>query len=465
MDPRYLPCLLILTSVPVFAAEIPDSPVISLPHALEIALDNNPLYLNSLDYVEMAEIDFESARAIYKTKFRSSTTTDARSGADTGSTYNLYLEKLNPGGSQYSAGLYNYHFADKHLSEFRISYTLPFFRDPLEDGNFTIEEKQISVKRKKLLARISRQELINEVVNVYYHLALANEAVRVSSLRFGIAERIHARSQIRHQGGAISDIELAKYRLRLDMAHQQKQHALFNQQRGQASFRSTLGLPQDQRFLLGPAALSHIDIQFLSRDMAELEILALENRVEVVGKRDELAIMQRKLTLASDAGMSGLDISLQYAWVGESNSFSDSLSFNDQRFGLGLKMDTDFGLGDKNRSGRMMYLQYQTEKRNFVQMQEKVRMEVQQAYFNLFRNKDLMSLANASLLIVEQEFRRAEIRHGDGLADEMELLEAQLLLEEARFQDFNARVNYLMAGQTLVMATGQYAAEERDDQK
>lgn len=440
-------------------AETPEAVRITLPQAIAMALDSNPVYLNSLDYVEMAAIDYESARAIYRTKFRSSTATDARSGADVGSTYSLYLDKLNPSGSQVSAGLYNYNFADKSLSEFRVSYTLPWFRDPLKDGNLAVEEKEMSLKREKLLAEISQQELINEVVAVYYQLALANEAVNLGQLQQGIAQRIVASAEIRHRDEIISAIELARYRLQLSTAEQALQQALFDQQRSETMLRYTLGIEGSEPIALGPANLSHIDIGLQARTVAELEDIAMANRVEIAGKRDELSILRRKVALATGTSATGMDISLQYALVGESESFADSLDFNDQRFGLGLNMDTDFGSGERSRGERLLYLQYQTEGRNLVQLREKIRMEVRQAYFNLSRTRQLMDIAAGAVAIAEQEYRKASIRHNAGLVDNVELLEAELALEEARVKAFNSRVNYLMAGQTLTMACGQFRVE------
>src|SRR5690606_17194261 len=269
-------------------------------------------FLNSLDYAEMADIDYENARAIYRTKFQSSTASDARSGADVGSTYSLAASKRYPSGSGVSAGLYNYNFADRNLSEFRLSYTLPIFRDPLKDGRFDVDQKRMTRDRQQLLAAIGQQELINRVVAAYYQLALANEGQRLAGLQEDIARRIHQAAVIRHGADSLSALDLAGYELRLARPRPGRDQALFNR---------ALAAP----LAIGPASLSTIDMKLLALPVADLETLALDRRAEAVGARDELRLARERVVAAGGQGLTGIDISLQYAWVRESDSFSDSL--------------------------------------------------------------------------------------------------------------------------------------------
>ncbi|MFA5549039.1 MAG: TolC family protein [Porticoccaceae bacterium] len=429
---------------------------LSLPEAIELALVNNPEFLNSLDYAEMADIDYENARAIYRTKFQSSTASDARSGADVGSTYSLAASKRYPSGSGVSAGLYNYNFADRNLSEFRLSYTLPIFRDPLKDGRFDVDQKRMTRDRQQLLAAIGQQELINRVVAAYYQLALANEGQRLAGLQEDIARRIHQAAVIRHGADSLSALDLAGYELRLARARHGRDQALFNRARAEQQLKILTGLDLAAPLAIGPASLSTIDMKLLALPVADLETLALDRRAEAVGARDELRLARERVVAAGGQGLTGIDISLQYAWVRESDSFSDSLELDDHRFGVGFNMDTDFGFGDQQRRKRLLVLQYQTKKRDHERLVGDIRLQVRQAYFDVQRLQGQMDIAARALAIAEQEFSRARIRHDNGLVDPIALLEAEYQLEDARYQAYSARVGYLMAGQGLVMASGYF---------
>lgn len=456
----FLPVVILLMAGSVIAAGAAEAAggvrVITLPQAIELALMNNPEFLNSLDYAEMAEIDYESARAIYKTKFQSITASDARSGAEVGSTYSLAASKKYESGSALSAGVYNYNFSDRNLSEFRLSYTLPIFQDPLKDGRFNVDQKRMSRDRQQLMASISQQELVNRVVAAYYQLALANEYRQVAQLQLGIARRIHESAQIRHASETLSRVELAGFELGLVKAEQVLNQSLFNEARAGNSLKILTGLELTEDVAIGPAALSTIDMKLLEMPVADIETLAVEQRVEAVGSRDELLMARRRMVAAGGEGLTGIDISLQYAWVRESNSFSDSLNLEDHRFGVGFNMDTDFGLGEQQRQKRLLVLQYQTKKRDYDRLISDIRMEVSQAYFDVQRHQSQMDITEKALAIVEQEYTRSRIRHDNGLVDRIDLLDMEYRLEEARFEAFNARVNYLMAGQELVMASGHF---------
>src|SRR5690606_9158276 len=216
------------------------------------------------------------------------------------------------------------------------------------------------------------------------------------------------------------------------------------------------GLDLAAPLAIGPASLSTIDMKLLALPVADLETLALDRRAEAVGARDELRLARERVVAAGGQGLTGIDISLQYAWVRESDSFSDSLELDDHRFGVGFNMDTDFGFGDQQRRKRLLVLQYQTKKRDHERLVGDIRLQVRQAYFDVQRLQGQMDIAARALAIAEQEFSRARIRHDNGLVDPIALLEAEYQLEDARYQAYSARVGYLMAGQGLVMASGYF---------
>jgi len=451
-----LSLLILLIADSPFVAGEESERVITLPQAIELALVNNPEFLNSLDYAEMAEIDYESARAIYRTKFQSTTASDARSGAEVGSTYSLAASKKYQSGSALSAGVYNYNFSDRNLSEFRLSYTLPLFQNPLKDGRFNVDQKRMTRDRQQLMASISQQELVNRVVAAYYQLALADEYRQLAQLQLDIADRIQETAQIRHAANTLSGMELAGFELGLVKARQALSQAQFEHRRASNSLKILTGLDMAEEVAIGPASLSTIDMKLLSMAAADLETLAVDKRVEAVGTRDELLMARRRMVAADGSGLTGIDISLQYAWVRESNSFSDSLNLDDHRFGIGFNMDTDFGFGEQQRQKRLLVLQYQTKKRDYERLVSDIRMEVSQAYFDVQRQQSQMDISARALAIVEQEYTRSRIRYDNDLLDRIDLLNLEYRLEEARFQAFNARVNYLMAGQRLVMASGYF---------
>ena len=69
-----------------------------LVDAIRQAFDGNHQYRSLLNSVQVAELDYEQARSAFKTKLQTSLNSDARSGAEVGSSYRLGLSKQNESG-------------------------------------------------------------------------------------------------------------------------------------------------------------------------------------------------------------------------------------------------------------------------------------------------------------------------------------------------------------------------------
>ena len=163
---------------------------LQLQDAINMALSANHGFLNLADQAQIAELDYTSARSVYKTKFASAMSSDARSGADVGSTYNIYLHKMNPSGTRYNAGYYNSSFGDRNLSELRFSYTLPLFKNPLDNNELAIDQAEINLARSKRIIEIGREELINEVISRHYRLSLSIQSNELAASRLDIAQNV-----------------------------------------------------------------------------------------------------------------------------------------------------------------------------------------------------------------------------------------------------------------------------------
>ena len=144
--------------------------VYTLQEVIDQALLGNAEYRNLINSVEVSRLDYEKARAVFKTKLQGNVNTDARSGAEIGSTYNLGLNKRNTSGSAYGVGVYHASFGDQELSEIRFSYTLPFFQNPLTTGKFESDRAELDFRHQQRMAKIGAEELILRVLTTYYSL-------------------------------------------------------------------------------------------------------------------------------------------------------------------------------------------------------------------------------------------------------------------------------------------------------
>ncbi len=427
---------------------------LSIEDAVDIALEANFKLLNLVDQNEVSELDYESARSAYKTKFGSSASSDARSGAEVGSTYSLYLSKKNESGSGYSAGFYTSSFGDAAISEWRVSYTLPFFRNPLDSNRLAVSQSEVNAARAERMVEIGREELVGRVVSSYFLLAMAIQNEELSGKKLAIAQNFHAAQQVRHGNGEISELELAESELAIIDSRQQRDMSTLERFNQEDSFRLLLGLRPDAPFNIDETVLDTQYRVLSDETLPELESYALQNRVELLAKSEELDLISEKIQATRIGRLPPMEISLQYALVGEGEDIDDTFDFDDQRVGVGFSMNTDLVNSEVKIKRRKLFLMRQTNEREYEHLQRTVAMEVRSAYAEVRRFGSSLKYAKQYLKLASKQHDEAEIRHKRGDITELELLESSYRFMEARMRALAARVDYLLAEQSLAMASG-----------
>ena len=448
----------------IFAATVAhaETEILDLNSAIDIALRENHQYLNVISDAEIAELDYEAARSVFRTRFGSRMSSDARLGAELGSTYSVYLAKDNESGSRYSAGYYNSTFGDRSLSELRFSYTLPFFKNALDSRHLAIDQAEIDMTRSQRLIEIGTEELINAVTTSYYRLVLASRQEELARNRALMTETLLSAQHIRFENGELSELELAESDLAIADAEHRLEQANFEFQKRMHEFRLMLGMDASRPLNVNTDIAVAVDDSLMHAPVEELEQQAMSLRTELIAKREEL-LMARKVISANTRGtLPPMEISLQYALVAEGDQFSDSLEFDDQRFGVGLRMNTDFGQSEQKLKERKLQLRFAKAQREFDYLREQVSVQIRTARNACAQAKSRASYAAKTLDVAQRKHEHADILRARGRLTELEFLESDQQLADAEQKHLAARIDYLLAAQELAFASGHYGYQWRD---
>jgi len=428
--------------------------LLRLEDAIARALVANHGQLALADQVEMAAIDYASARAAYKTKFLATSRSDVRSGAELGSRSGVYLTKKNLSGSGFSAGLYNSEFDDKSLSELRFTYTLPVFQDEFSEGELALTRADMEQVRRENLLRIGRQELAKQVTSTYYNLIIALDREDLANASLRISERGLTATQIQWDSGKLSAIEAGRAELRFLSSEQEVESAAFARAQAQDQLKVLLGMSLMETVAIERSPDMQFDSSLMDASPEMLEENALIHRVELQGKRDEVSMARKKLQNNSGNKLPAIDIDLHYALVGEGDSTEDSFKLDDQKWGVGFSMDTDFAGTERKNRRRKLYLVYQARERELEHMEQKIRMEVRRAQFDAHQQARALSLHTRELTLAQQQYEQARILHDNDQLGGIELLESERRLLEAEHKALAARVKHILAIMELGLATG-----------
>lgn len=433
---------------------------LSLDAAIARALTANHQQLTLIDNAEIAELDYATARAAFKTKFAATSRSNARNGAELGSYNGVYLKKRNLSGSSLSAGFYNSDFEERSLSELRFTYTLPFFRDPFSKGELALSRASSEYERRQNIVLIAEQELAKRVTAAYFHLVLALDNERIAQTQQDIARRIKEATDIRRSAGKRSAIDLERAQLRFLRAQQQQQAANFARITAQDKLRLLLGMDFDSPFNVDTQTDLVHDASLLNKPLWALEQSALANRVEMRGKRDEVTIAKRKLSNVSQSKLPEIDIDVHYALVGRGNDTSDSLDLDDQKWGIGFNMDTDFGGTERKNKRRKLYLEYQAHERELKRLTQQIKIGLRTAQFEARQKARMLTLHEQEYALAKRQYQQSLILHENDSLNQVELLESEHKLHEAEHRQLAAKVDYILSVMELGLASGHYEQHE-----
>ena len=149
----------------------------------------------------------------------------------------------------------------------------------------------------------------------------------------------------------------------------------------------------------------------------------------------------------------GVDVSLQYALIGEGTTLSDSVEFDDSRIGIGISMDIDLA-GTPDQQYKRAALFFDSTRRRYENLEGEIRAAVADSVFTVQNEATNLRLSRQSLSIAEQQFRLTELKYRGGQASTQDVLETEQKLSDARYMELSARINYLLSSYRARLIAG-----------
>jgi len=428
--------------------------MLSLERAIDRALVKNFDYLNLIDRSTLASLRYEDARSFYKTQLGSNASSDARVGSSIGSNYSLFLTKNNESGSSYSAGYYNSSFNDRTLSELRFSYTLPFFNPNQRNHQLNVDQAEISRSRSARMVEIGKQELINEVKTTYYRLAMSMDYEHWAEDQVDLAARLYMAEQILNENGEISDLDLAQANLKLAEAQNYQRQKHLERMRLENRFKLLVGSSMDESLTINPNTLIDTEETLQSLELVDLEKQALSARTELLALNEELNLAARRIQFKTTDNLPPIEVSLQFSLIGNGDSISDSFNVDDQRFGIGVRMNTDLNKASQGYENEQLHTRYNGLRREYEHLRNSIIAEIRYSYQSALQAQQLMAHSEQVLQLEKTRHLQDEIKFGQGELSEIDYLQSQLRLRNAQISQRSYRLEYILAEQQLILASG-----------
>ena len=284
--------------------------------------------------------------------------------------------------------------------------------------------------------RISEDTRLN-VANDYYDLQNTDAQVNIERAAIEDATQTLRDAQLLEQAGLGTRFDALQAEVELANANQNLLLALANQNTARRQLAETISVGAN----IGLTSADEIEeAGTWDLTLPETIVLAFQNRAEL-----EQFLLQREIN-QEQREIALSEVRPQVSLFASYNVIED-LDDGDTGFVDGYSAGASlqwrlFDGGAARARADQENTDAQIEEENFSNQRDQVRLEVEQAYFNLQANQENIRTSERAVELAEESLRLARLRFQAGVGTQTEVIDAQSALTEARGNFLNAIIDY-----------------------
>ena len=274
----------------------------------------------------------------------------------------------------------------------------------------------------------------------YYSLQNADAQVEIEKAAIEDASQTLRDAQLLEQAGLGTRFDVLRAEVELANAQQALNTAIANQQGARRQLAETLSLGQQVELKtadeIEPAGKWSLSLE-------ETIVLAYRNRPELEQQvvLRELNQQQRQIALAQIRPQVSLAASYNYSVV---QIFDSEIQAEDENsYAISAQLTwTLFDGGTANALSDQAETDIEISDAQFADQRNNVRLEVEQAFYNLGANEKNIGTAQKAVELAEESLRLARLRFQAGVGTQTEVIDAQTELTTSRGNLLTAIIDY-----------------------
>ena len=428
--------LTLIVAVTSYAAE-----PLTLEQAIEMALRSNP-GLKAAD----AQIDIADAAVLKSLSGFLPKVTASETWSRTDSPLMVLGTKLNQeivSPADFDPTVMNNPDAISNYNT-RLAVIQPVFNG----GKEYIGRKQAKLAREASVQdrERSRQETIFNVMKAYYGVLLAREYNKVALQSLDTSEANVALAQARYKAGAVLHSDLLRAKAQRAEIKEMATRSQNSVKLANASLNFAMGAPQGaENDITGTLAAQEVHAEM----KAMLDEAAVK-RPDLISMELNRKNAEKSVAMARTDYIPSLNLMGQMDWNSDKPSGNDAKSWAVMAV---LQWNLFDGLVTRSKvneasatSSRMKFLEEQAR--------SGVRLQVQQAYYNMTASLDRIAASTSSVEEAEEGFRIVQKRYEAGMTNFADVLVAESSLIRARTNSLQALYDNNIAQAELKLAVG-----------
>lgn len=329
-----------------------------------------------------------------------------------------------------------------------ISATLPLYTGGMLRNNLKLAKIQLEIAKEDL--RKAKQQLTYDVKQAYYNVWLAEKVVQVQEASYHNLDQHVNRVRIRYNAETASKFDLMRAQVQRDTLKPKVISAQNQLVLAKLQLATLIGYPKDRAYQVQSDALN-----LKIPDSAGITLTEILNAVEQ--DRPELRQIQRKMeinqivTAMEKAGYKpNAGLSLAYGGVNKDVTFEDWYDAWTLTLSVGGKLydgKINARIGQAKENLSLTEIQE-------ANLRDLIRLEAEQSLQNLAVSIENIRANQASIDLAKEALRMTEIRFDNGMATTMDIMDAQLALDQALTGYYQGIVSYLTAVAKLDLVMG-----------
>lgn len=419
-----------LFAVPAFGQQgtMPDS--LSLNAMIRLVLERNPAVSQNLRSVEAARSAVDAVRSDYY----------PNAGIEASYVRLGPVAEFDLGGA--SIPLFPANNYDGHIG----------VRQKIYDFNKTASGVDVAASRVVLEQdRVGevRRDLAYATVRSFYSVLFLEQSIRVQDEQLRTLNEYLQTSQRRFAAGTATEFDVLTTRVRLAAAETQKIDLQNRLRQEEITLRRLANLPAEVPLHLSGSFQTDVP----SADTDSLMRVAQRQRPDFKTAADAITTAELQRVAASAGDNPSININLAY---GVKNGYIPNLDVLRGNFAAGVSVEVPVFDGFKTRSREeeaQANVLVAQERKRVVEAQ--IRSDIEQALSDLKASSDKLQTTK---LNVEQARRAAElakVKYDAGVVTNLDLLDAETSLEQAKLTDLQSLLGYVLSGYELQRAIGQ----------
>jgi outer membrane protein TolC len=290
------------------------------------------------------------------------------------------------------------------------------------------------------------EQVAAQTARAYIAAVRAEADVATVKANIELAQAILKQAEDQKKAGTGTGLEITRARVQLANEEQRLLVAENGRDRARLELLRTIGLRLDTEFVLTDP-LEYVPVDATTLEQARA--LAVKARPDLKAQQERESSARLSASATKLERVPGLAAIADYGTIG--NTLSNA--FPTRTYGLSLRLPVfDGGRRDARRAEAES--QFRAERVRTNDLKDQIELEVRLALDALASADRQVQVAKEGLALAEAETNQARRRYDAGVANSLEVTDAQTRLERARDNSVAALYNYNVARIDLAQATG-----------